>query len=138
MFRMEGFDVLQLIPLLALTAYFFYLTYYYAAPMFRLKVMLFYAHLKYRDCEIRFIGGRITFRQMRDGEELRLERPVEVDFASRFLASTVCREFRGLLRDLRRGNVPELNGVKGEEDYGLRTGESPCRTGRQSAGENRH
>ena len=138
MFGIKGFDTLQLIPLLALTAYFVYLSYYYAAPMFRLKVMLFYAHLRYRPCEIRFVGGRITFRRVLDGEELLVERPVEVDIASRFLAFTTCREFRLLLRDLRKGTIPELNSdMKGEDGFGLSTGERPGQPGRQGAEKNR-
>ena len=52
----------QVIPLVMLGAYILYASYYYATPMFFLKVMLFYAHIKYRDIDIRFEERRITVR----------------------------------------------------------------------------
>ncbi len=98
-----NWDYLQLIPLLALTLYFIYLTYYYAAPMFWLKVMLFYAHIRYRDIDILFTTGKIVVTYSRDGEEHVLERRIEIDPTSRFLAMTVCSLFRGILRSIRTG-----------------------------------
>ena len=115
-------DYLQIIPLLALTAYFFYLTYYYAAPMFCLKVLLFYAHIRYRDITILFRGGKITVELTKNGKELVIERPIEIDPTSRFFAMTVRSMFRQLLRDIRKGRIaeeaekqPELS-VRGSAD----------------------
>ena len=109
---------LQFIPLLGLTAYFLYLTYYYAAPMFRLKVMLFYAHIRYPVTEIRFTGGKITVGLVCDGAERTLERPIDIDPSSRFLAMTVCAEFGSLLREIGRGGAAAEEG-----EHGLSTGE---------------
>ena len=123
-------DYLQLIPLLSLTAYFFYLTYYYAAPMFFLKVLLFFAHIRYRGAEIRFRNGKITLRAEIDGEERVIERPVEIDPTSRFFAMTVRSTFRGMLREMKKG------AMIGEEDIdGLSTGETAGRAGRQGTEE---
>ena len=119
-------DYFQLIPLLSLTAYFFYLTYYYAAPMFCLKVLLFFAHLKYRGAEIRFFDGKITMRTGRDGEERFLERTVETDPTSRFFAMAVCSLFRGMLRELRTGSTTETG-----EEHGLSAGKTARGAGRQ-------
>ena len=66
---MSKTDYLQLIPILTLTAYFFYVTYYYVIPMFRLKVLLFYAHIKYRGADIRFSDWKITMVYTKGGEE---------------------------------------------------------------------
>ena len=96
-------DYFQMIPLLTLAMYFLYLTYYYAAPMFWLKVLLFAAHIRYRDIDILFSDGRVTVRYRSEGEERILERPVEADPTSRFFAMTVCSATRGVLRDLRNG-----------------------------------
>lgn len=125
-------DYLQIIPLLSLTAYFFYLTYYYAAPMFRLKVLLFMAHLKYRGVEIRFTDGKITVKMP---EENRVtERPLEVDPTSRFFAMTVCSEFRKMLRDI--GREKRLHDAEEDGYDGLSTGERACGAGRQRTEEN--
>ena len=131
-------DVFQLIPLLALTAYFFYLTYYYAAPMFWLKVMLFFAHLRYPGCDIRFMGGTVTVRLQKDGVEQVVECPLEVDPSSRFLAITTCSVFRGMLRQIRKGNAAESDiSLQGDDHHGLSAGEGTGRTGRQGAEEDR-
>ena len=116
-------DYLQIIPLLSLVMYFFYLTYYYAAPMFCLKVLLFYAHIRYRDIDIRFTGGRITVKT----QEREYERPIEVDPTSRFFAATVLEEFKGLLRDIRGSRIA----VKGDGQDGLSAGQGTCGAGRQ-------
>ena len=100
-------DYLQIIPLLTLVAYIFYCTYYYAVPMFCLKVLLFYAHIRYRDITILFRGGKITVTLTKNGEELLIERPVEIDPTSRFFAMTVRSMFRKLLRDIRKGRIAE-------------------------------
>ena len=94
-------DSWQLIPLLSLAAYFIYLTYYYAAPMFGLKVLLFYAHIRYRGAEIRFRDERITMNYAVGGQERMIVRRLETDPTSRFFAMTVCSEFRGMLREAR-------------------------------------
>ena len=119
-------DVFQMIPLLALTAYFFYLSYYYAAPMFRLKVMLFYAHIRYRGIDVRFTDGRITATV---GERA-FERGLETDPTSRFFPASVCSQFRKLLKDIRQGTIRES-----EVSNGLSTGERTCGAGRQGAEE---
>ena len=118
-------DYFQIIPLLALTAYFFYLTYYYAAPMFFLKVLLFYAHIRYRGVEIRFEDAKIVVKMPE--EEKSLERPLEIDPTSRFFAMTVFTEFKGLLRDIRK--KPETD-AKEDADYGVSAGKRTCGTRR--------
>ena len=100
---MTGTDTWQLIPLLMLAAYIFYLTYYYALPMFFLKVLLFYAHIRYRGSEIQFVGGKIIMKVTAGGEERMIERVLEADPSSRFFAMTVRSEFRGMLRELKNG-----------------------------------
>ncbi|MCR5136632.1 MAG: hypothetical protein K6C12_05985 [Oscillospiraceae bacterium] len=95
-------DILQIIPLLSLTAYFFYMTYYYVIPMFRLKVLLFAAHMRYRNAEILFRDGMISMRLDIRGQEQLFERPLEEDPLSRFFAMTACTEFRALLREIRK------------------------------------
>lgn len=125
-------DYFQMIPLLALTGYFFYLTYYYAAPMFCLKVLLFLAHWKYHCSDIVFTDGRIIVKYMENGEEHVVERVLEVDPTSRFLAMTTCSTFRGILVSIRDGVKAE----KGDEQNGLSTGERTRGTGRQRTEEN--
>ena len=98
-------DYFQILPLLSLAAYFFYLTYYYAFPMFRLKVLLFIAHIKYPGVEIRFTDGKILVKMPE--EKGVIERPLDEDPTSRFFAMTVCSEFRKILRDIRRGVITE-------------------------------
>ena len=120
-------DYFQLIPLLSLTGYFFYLTYYYAVPMFCLKILLFAAHLRYHCSDIRFADGRITVKYTENWEEHVLVRMIEVDPTSRFLAMTTCSTFRGMLRDIRQGVQIE----KGDAQYGLSAGERSSGTGRQ-------
>lgn len=96
-------DYLQIIPLLTLTLYFFYMTYYYAAPMFWLKVLLFYTHIRYRGSDVRFAGGEITIQMKKCGKELVVERHLEMDPTSRFFAMTVCSEYKSMLREIRTG-----------------------------------
>ena len=102
---MEFSIFLQLIPILTLVMYFFYMTYYYAVPMFILKILLFYGHIRYRGSFITFRGGKITVECQKDGKLTVYERPLDVDPSSRFLAMNVCSEFRTMLRDIRKGNV---------------------------------
>ncbi len=45
---MEFSTLLQIIPILGLVMYMFYMTYFYAFPMFILKILLFYGHVRYR------------------------------------------------------------------------------------------
>ena len=104
---MEGLEYLLLIPLLALTAYFAYLAYYYAAPMFWLKVLLFLTHIRYRGSEIRFRDSKITVKLKNRGEERVYERPLELDPTSRFFAMAVCSEFTELLRDIRKSRAAD-------------------------------
>ena len=77
-------DYLQIIPLLTLTLYFFYMTYYYAAPMFFLKIMLFLAHIRHRDIDICFEERRIIARFTKDGEERVAVCTIDVNMESRF------------------------------------------------------
>ena len=124
-------DYFQIIPLLALTVYFFYMTYYCAAPMFCLKILLFYAHIKYRNADIRFRDEKIIMRYANGGEEHRIERALEIDPTSRFFAMTLCAEFRELLREIRKGVIVS------DENDGLSAGKRTCRTGRQRTEEDR-
>ena len=93
-------DYFQMIPILALTIYIIYLSYYYAAPMFCLKVLLFYAHIRYREIDIRFTDGKITVTL---GETVYQRELDDMDPTSRFFASAVCAEFRRMLREIRKG-----------------------------------
>ena len=93
----------QIIPLAMLGAYLLYASYYYATPMFFLKVMLFIAHIRYRDIDIHFQERRIIARYMKDGEERVAVRPVDEELESRFWPMTVCSAFRRLLHDIREG-----------------------------------
>ena len=108
----------QVIPLVMLGAYILYASYYYATPMFFLKVMLFLAHIKYRDIDIRFEERRITVRFTKDGEEHVVSRPVDEELESRFWPMTVCSAFRRLLRDIRKGRLYEGNPDSDEHDRG--------------------
>ena len=125
-------DYFQIIPLLALTVYFFYMTYYYAAPMFCLKILLFYAHMKYSHADIRFRDEKIIMRYENNGEECVIERQMESDPTSRFFAMTLCAEFRELLREIKRGRIVS------NEDDGLSAGKRARRTGRQGTEEDRN
>ena len=100
-------DYFQLIPILSLIAYFLYLTYYYAFPMFCLKVLLFIAHIRYRGVEIRFTGGKIILKMPDTG--IVSERLLEVDPGSRFFTMTICSEFKAMLRDLRKSTTASKN-----------------------------
>ena len=102
-----NWDYLQLIPLLALALYVFYISYYYAAPTFFLKLMLFYAHLRYRDIDILFRDEKITIKLTKCGEEHVLERKLEFEPVLRYFAMDVCNVFKGMLRDIRKGNFNE-------------------------------
>jgi len=97
----------QIIPLAMLGAYLLYASYYYATPMFFLKVMLFLAHIRYRDIDIHFQERRIIARFPKDGEEHVVVRPVDEELESRFWPMTVCSAFRCLLRDIRKGRLYE-------------------------------
>ena len=112
----------QVIPLIMLGAYILYASYYYATPMFFLKVMLFFAHIKYRDIDIRFEERRITVRFTKDGEEHVVSRPVDEELESRFWPMTVCSAFRRLLMDIRKGRLydSDLNPVVKDESKTIR------------------
>ncbi len=94
--------IFQIIPLFGLAAYFCYLTYYYAAPMFYLKILLFTAHKKYRCTEVQFTEDKITAKFSKDGEEKVLEQAVETDFSSRFMAMDLCLVLRKMLSEIRK------------------------------------
>ena len=94
--------IFQIIPLFGLAAYFCYLSYYYAAPMFYLKILLFAAHKKYRCSEIQFTEDKITVKFSKGGEEKIIEHAVESDFSSRFLAMDLCLVLRKMLAEIRK------------------------------------
>ena len=102
-------DIFQMIPILALTGYFFYLTYYYAAPMFYLKILLFVAHKKYHCREITFTEEKVSVKIEKDGEERTFEHPLGVELESRFFASSLCSVFRKVLSEIRKN-------LRGEAD----------------------
>ena len=108
----------QIIPLAMLGAYLLYASYYYATPMFFLKVMLFIAHIRYRDIDIHFQERRIIARFSKDGEEHVVVRPVDEELESRFWPMTVCSAFRHLLRDIRKGRLYEAE-TASEEGSGV-------------------
>ena len=105
-----NWNYLQLVPLFALAIYIIYNTYYYAAPTFFLKLMLFYAHIKYRDIDILFRDEKITIKLTKGGEEHVLERKLEIEPVLRYFAMDICSVFRGMLRDIRKGNFTEEAG----------------------------
>ena len=72
---MEFSTLLQIIPILGLVMYMFYMTYFYAFPMFILKILLFYGHIRYRGSFITFRGGKITVECKRDGKPVAVLRP---------------------------------------------------------------
>jgi hypothetical protein len=102
---MEFSTLLQIIPILGLVMYMFYMTYFYAFPMLILKILLFYGHIRYRGSFITFRGGKIIVECRRDGKPVVYERPLEVDPLSRYMPMDVCNEFRGLLREIRKGSA---------------------------------
>lgn len=122
--------IFQIIPILALVMYFFYMTYYYAAPMFWLKVLLFFGHIRYRGADIRFTAGKIIVRIPKGDEEAVYERPLDLDPLSRHLAMTACAEFRALLRDIRKGRIEPEACALSRSDSGEQDGE---RTREQAA-----
>ena len=77
-------DYFQLIPLLILAGYFCYLTYYIAAPMFYLRVLLFIAYKKFCCSEVRFGEEKITVKVLLNGEDRVIEKPLDADPSSRF------------------------------------------------------
>ena len=102
---MEFSTILQIIPILTLVMYMFYMTWYYALPMFLLKLLLFYGHIRWRGCFISFRDGKITVEHRKDGKLTVYERPLDVDPASRHMAMDVCAEFRSMLREIRKGTA---------------------------------
>ena len=105
----------QIVPLAMLGAYLLYASYYYATPMFFLKVMLFLAHIRHRDIDIRFEERRIIARFSKCGEEHIVVRAVDEELESRFWPMTACAAFRRLLGDIRKGRLYEA-GTASEED----------------------
>ena len=93
-------EALQVMMVFSLLAYFLYLTYYYAAPMFWLRVLMFVAYKKYRCSEVRFTEETISVRFTRAGEESSIEQPLGVELESRFFVITACSVLRGMLREL--------------------------------------
>ena len=106
----------QMIPLFLLGLYILYVSYYYATPMFFLKVMLFLAHIRYRDVDIRIEERTITVRFSKDGEEQVVVRSIDEELESRFWPMTVCSAFRALLRDIRKGKLAEASPEVDETD----------------------
>ena len=102
---MKFSTVLQIIPILGLVMYMFYMTYFYAVPMLILKILMFYGHIRYRGSFITFRGGKITVECRKDGKLCTYERPLDVDPLSRHMPMDVCSEFRGLLREIRKGSA---------------------------------
>ena len=96
-------DYFQMIPILALMIYILYLSYYYAAPMFYLRVLLLIAYKKYRCKEIQFTEEKVSVRYIRDGEECVIEQPLGVSLDSRFFVFSTCSVLREMLRALRKG-----------------------------------
>ena len=98
-------DYFQLIPLLILVGYFCYLTYYIAAPMFYLRILLFLAYKKFRCSTVRFGEEKITVNVLLDGEERVLEKPLDADPSSRFFVMALCSALKSILKDIKKGNV---------------------------------
>ncbi len=95
-------EYLQIIPLATLASYFLYLTYYYAAPMFWLRVLLLLAYKKHHCKEVVFSETSITVKYVKDGVECVLEEPIGVELDSRFFVSTACSVLSGILKTLRK------------------------------------
>ena len=92
----------QILPILALSLYVLYATYYYAAPMFCLKILIFIAYGIHHCTDIRFYDAKITVKIPIGGEERVIQRLVDVDLASRHLAATVLSEFRIVMKEIRK------------------------------------
>ena len=94
-------EMLQIIPILFLIGYFFYLFYYYVVPMMHLRLLLAFAY-KVRKCtEVRFTEEQIIIRVQKDREELVLERPLGVDLMSRHFVITACSVLKGMLAEIK-------------------------------------
>ena len=99
-------DYLQLIPLAALGIYMLYVLYYIAVPMWCVKALLFYAHMKYRGIEIRFRESRIYARLPGEKKERFFERYLdEEDLDSRFYAMALLAALRQLLAEIRKDSM---------------------------------
>ena len=98
-------DYFQLIPLLILVGYFWYLTYYIAAPMFCLRILLFIAYKRFSCSEVRFGEEKITVKVLLSGEDRVIEKPLDADPSSRFFVMALCSALKGILKDIRKGNV---------------------------------
>ena len=95
-------EIFQIIPIAALIVYFLYLSYYYAAPMFWLRVLLLIAYKKYRCTEVRIGEETVTARYPKDGGEGVIEQPIGEDLVSRFFAMSLCSALRAVLAELRK------------------------------------
>ncbi len=94
----------QLIPLLALAGYFGYLTYYIAAPMFYLKILMFIGYKKYRCSTIRFGEEKITVKYMRREQEYMIEKALDAGPDSRFFAMALCSGLKAILTEIKKEN----------------------------------
>lgn len=97
----------QVMPIFTLLAYFLYLSYYYAAPMFWLRVLMFIGYKKYRCTEIHITEENILVKYSQDGEEREVRHELGVDLSSRFFVMTACSVLRGIFRQMRRSAVEE-------------------------------
>ena len=91
---MNRTDAWQLLPILALVTYVFYTAYYYAFPTFHLRIL-------YHCTVFRISDGMITVKYIKDGEEVVIDRLLEIDVPSRFKISSLCSKFKGVLADIR-------------------------------------
>ncbi|MBQ3373021.1 MAG: hypothetical protein IJG40_07810 [Oscillospiraceae bacterium] len=98
-------DYFQLIPLLILAGYFCYLTYYIAAPMFYLRILLFLAYKKFRCSTVRFGEEKITVNVLLEGEERVLEKYLDADPSSRFFVMALCLALKSILKDIKKGKA---------------------------------
>ena len=98
---MNRTDAWQLLPILALVTYVFYTAYYYAFPTFYLRILWYIAKKKYHCTVFRISDGMITVKYIKDGEEVVIDRLLEIDVPSRFKISSLCSKFKGVLADIR-------------------------------------
>ena len=94
-------EILQIIPLFALTVYFLYLSYYYAVPMLCLRILMIIACWKYRCTRIQFTEEKISVTVPEGRTVYVLEQPLGVELTSRFFVMSSCSVMKKILKEIR-------------------------------------
>ena len=93
---------LQLIPILALVAYFFYLTYYYLVPMACFRVMKYYACKRHLCDDVRVVEEKVVLVFTAFGKEHKIERSLGVPSDSRCWTMTLFSTLKDLLKEAKK------------------------------------